>query len=248
MNKIYSFEELTDSIELLEKKPPRFITWLLGFLLLFFLGALIWVCLGKMEIVSKGTAIVQGESDIGIVRAQSIGIVDEMFVHTGDEVKKGEALMQVIEKRDQEGEVNHQNKKITLKASQDGIVQLDRIFKNGDLIEYGQEVVSIIPKEDKKKIKILIHPQEIAGIKEGDKVNYSFRLKNSTKQVGKITYKSSYPIFDKEMKGYMYELEATIDSKEWQQVYIGMTGKASIVVGEESIWNFVLRKLDFISN
>ena len=50
------------------------------------------------------------------------------------------------------------------------------MFNNGDLIEYGQEVVSIIPKED-KKIKILIHPQEIASIKEGDKVNYSFRLK-----------------------------------------------------------------------
>ncbi len=64
-----------------------------------------------MEIVSKGTAIVQGESDIGIVRAQSIGIVDEMFVHTGDKVKKGEALMQVIEKQGEEGEMNHQNKK-----------------------------------------------------------------------------------------------------------------------------------------
>ncbi|MBL3887885.1 HlyD family efflux transporter periplasmic adaptor subunit [Bacillus cereus] len=248
MNKIYSFKELTDSIELLEKKPPRFITWLLGFLLLFFLGVLIWIYLGKIEIVSKGTAIVQGESDIGIVRAQSIGIVDEMFVHKGDKVKKGEALMQVIEKRDEEGEMNHQNKKIILKAPQDGIVQLHRMFNNGDLIEYGQEVVSIIPKEDKKKIKILIHPQEIASIKEGDKVNYSFRLKNSTKQVGKITYKSSYPIFDKEIKDYVYELEATIDSKELQQVYIGMTGKASIVVGEESIWNFVLKKLDFISN
>ena len=58
--------------------------------------------------------------------------------------------MQVIEKRDEEGEMNHQNKKIILKAPQDGIVQLHRMFNNGDLIEYGQEVVSIIPKEDKK--------------------------------------------------------------------------------------------------
>ena len=34
-----------------------------------------------------------------------------MFVHTGDKVKKGEALMQVIEKQGEEGEMNHQNKK-----------------------------------------------------------------------------------------------------------------------------------------
>ena len=108
------------------------------------------------------------------------------------------------------------------------------------MIEYGQEVVSIIPKEAKKDKNINTSSRN-SGIKEGDTVNYSFRLKNSTKQVGKITYKSSYPIFDKEMKDYVYELEANIDSKELQQVYIGMTGKASIVVGEESIWNFVLK-------
>ena len=59
MNKIYSFKELTDSIELLEKKP---LALLLGCLAFFycFLGVLIWIYLGRMEIVSKGTAIVQG--------------------------------------------------------------------------------------------------------------------------------------------------------------------------------------------
>ena len=32
MVKIYSFDELTDSVELLERKPPRFIAILLSFL------------------------------------------------------------------------------------------------------------------------------------------------------------------------------------------------------------------------
>ena len=36
---------------------------------------------------------------------------------------------------------------------------------------------SLLFQKKPKKIKILIHPQEIAGIKEGDTVNYSFRLK-----------------------------------------------------------------------
>lgn len=32
MSKIYSFDQLTDSVELLERKPPRFIAGLLCFL------------------------------------------------------------------------------------------------------------------------------------------------------------------------------------------------------------------------
>lgn len=44
MNKIYSFEQLTDSVELLERKPPRFIIWFylgLFYCLVFLLFGLI---------------------------------------------------------------------------------------------------------------------------------------------------------------------------------------------------------------
>lgn len=46
----------------------------------------------------------------------------------------------------------------------------------------------------------------------------------------------------------MYELEATIDKKDLQELHIGMIGRASVITGEELVWKFILRKLDFISN
>ncbi|MED3269918.1 MULTISPECIES: HlyD family efflux transporter periplasmic adaptor subunit [Bacillus] len=436
MSKIYSFDQLTDSVELLEQKPPRFIAWLLGFLCLILLGFMCWAYIGKIDIVSKGTAIIQGKSDMGIIRTQVAGIVDNVFVRSGDEVKKGDVLIQLknqellnqqtqsdqianhlekqkemleqlkksiqsekslfsdgvdekireeykgyeqgyqslqnekeneikildnsktlneqddtlqgliaekentqreidslkkqkdkenildkeqqlledkiqslesqqtsLKKREEqrkstlEGErkkveivkegkqkekqyalkqykestiisvnqritsleqeifvkkqevnrLNNQSEATVIKAKKDGIVQLPFSIQSGDLIDLGQEIISIIPKEDEKKVKILLSAQEIENIKKGDKIQYSFKLKNTDKQIGTITYIPAHPILDKDSKTYMYELEATISTKELKVLHTGMVGRASVVTGEEPIWKFILRKLDFIS-
>lgn len=95
---------------------------------------------------------------------------------------------------------------------------------------------------------MLFSAQEVKGIKKGDRVQYSLQLKKMDKQVGVVTYVSTHPIFDKDSKSYMYELEATIDISNQGDLNTGMVGKASVITGEEPIWKFVLRKLDFISN
>ncbi|GLV67374.1 hypothetical protein Bmyc01_60430 [Bacillus mycoides] len=46
----------------------------------------------------------------------------------------------------------------------------------------------------------------------------------------------------------MYELKATIDTKELQELHTGMVGRASVITGEEPVWEYISRKLDFISN
>ncbi|RWS39665.1 HlyD family efflux transporter periplasmic adaptor subunit [Bacillus mycoides] len=437
MSKIYSFDQLTDSAELLERRPPSFITWLLGFFSLVFLFFLIWAYFGKMDIVSEGTAIVQGKSEVSVIRTQITGVVENVLVGSGDEVKQGDVLVQlkntelsykqnqsdqivkhlekqkgmleelknsirlkklsfsdgvdekireeykayeqgykslqnekenemktldnskmsneqddvlqglvmekenlkresesinkqkrkenvseeqkeilndkvllleaqknsieqrieqrkivlenerkkvetvkegkqeekkyklnqyeentivsinqriqsleqgIFEKKQEFNGLNSQSETTVVKAVKDGIVQFPVMLQSGDLIDSGQEVVSIIPKRDEKKIKMLFSAQEVKGIKKGDKVQYSFQLKKTDKQVGIVTYVSTHPIFDKDSKSYMYELEATIDISNRDDLNIGMVGKASVITGEEPIWKFVLRKLDFISN
>ncbi|MCU5709646.1 HlyD family efflux transporter periplasmic adaptor subunit [Bacillus cereus] len=437
MSKIYSFDQLTDSKELLERKPPRFIAGVIVFLLISIFTFLIWAYISKIDIVSKGTAMIQGKSDVSVSRNQIPGVVDTVNVKSGSEVKKGDILLQLknweltdkqnqgdkivqhlekqigmleqlkrsieshkpsfpndvdkkireeyqaydqryqsiqnekeneikaiansktsneqdevlqgliaekeniqreidiiekqkikenileeqkqvmddkignlesqknnVEKRIQqrketleherekvditkEGKqeqkkdalkqykeetiisvnqrihsleqelfikkqeldgLHHQNDITIIKAQKDGIVQFTSILQQGDLLNPGQEIVSIIPKEEQKKVRILLPAQEIKGIKKGDKVQYSFNLQRMDKQMGKVTYVSVYPTFDKETKGYMYELEATIDTKDLQELHTGMIGRASVVTGEETVWKFILRKLDFISN
>ncbi|TCW52932.1 multidrug resistance efflux pump [Bacillus thuringiensis] len=432
MSKIYSFDQLTDSVELLERKPPRFIIVLICFLFLSFIGFLIWAFVGKIDIVSKGTATIQGKSDISISRVQVTGTIDTVFVRSGDEVKKGDMLIQlknqelmgkqnqlnqivkrlelqkemleqlkksiqshkisfsddvdkkiieeykayeqgyqsldnekeneiktiaeskisneqdeilqglIAEKENIEREIISIKKQITkenileeqkqllddkvdslesqknsvkkriqqrieslesnrkkvdstkkgkqeqkqdslkqyqentitlvnqriqpleqeifvkkqeldglriqsetttIKANKDGIVQFPAIIQPGDLIDSGQEIVSIIPKEDEKKVKVFLSAEEIKEVKKGDKVQYSFKLKKTDKQTGEILYVSANPIFNKESKSYMYELEATINTQELNELHTGMLGTASVVTGEESIWKFISRKL-----
>ncbi len=40
----------------------------------------------------------------------------------------------------------------------------------------------------------------------------------------------------------MYELEATINTEELNELHTGMLGTASVVTGEEPIWKFISRK------
>lgn len=109
-------------------------------------------------------------------------------------------------------------------------------------------MVSIVPKDNEKKIRILLPAQDIKGIKKGDKVQYSFKLKKSDKQTGIVTYLSAHPIFDKDSKGYVYELEATIDTQYSHELYTGMVGRASVIIGEERVWKVILKEFNFISN
>ncbi|PFB95323.1 hemolysin D [Bacillus cereus] len=435
MHKIHSFEELTDSAELLDRKPPSFVKWFLGFLGFCLLFGILWGYLGKIDIVSKGTAIVQSGQDVSIIRTSLNGIVEELRVKSGDEIKKGDIIIQfkneeLMDKKKQldiminhieiqknmlfqlkssiEKEVNSfsenvdskfleeyksyengykllrkekeseikmleqnkvsnetdevlqglfveqekieqeikmlehnngqdlsgvlkeefdykvnllksqkgnigkrieqrksildsENKKIliqkkhkeepnkiafnkykqdnivainqrlekmeedlflkkqekdsllnnegnmSIRSSKDGIVQLSSPLQKGDLLEAGQEITSIIPKESDKKIKILLLADNRKDIKVGDKVNYSFNIDSENKLVGVIKYISAQPTFNKDMKSYVYEVDATVNTDKLDDLNVGIVGNASILIGEEPIWKFILKKLDFLS-
>ncbi|HDR3902677.1 TPA: HlyD family efflux transporter periplasmic adaptor subunit, partial [Bacillus cereus] len=152
-----------------------------------------------------------------------------------------------VKKQELDG-VRHQNEKMTIKAQKDGIVQFSSTVQKGDLIEPSQEIVSVIPKGDEKKVKILLEAQEVKGIKKGDKVQYAFKLKKTDKQMGTVTYVSVHPTFDKNSKTYMYELEATIDAQESSELHTGMIGIASVINGKEPIWKVIFRYLHLFSN
>lgn len=435
MHKIHSFEELTDSAELLDRKPPSFVKWFLGFLGFCLLFGILWGYLGKIDIVSKGTAIVQSGQDVSIIRTSFNGIVEELRVKSGDEIKKGDIIIQLkneelmdkkkqldiminhiemqknmllqlkssIEKeansfsenvdskfleeyksyengykllrKEKEAEIkmleqnkvsnetdevlqglfveqekieqeikmleqnngqdlsgalkeefdykvnllksqkgnigkrieqrksilDSENKKILIqkkhkeeqnkialdkykqdnivainqrlekmeedlflkkqekdsllnnegnmliRSSKDGIVQLSSPLQKGDLLEAGQEITSIIPKESDKKIKILLLADNRKDIKVGDKVNYSFNIDSENKLVGVIKYISAQPTFNKDMKSYVYEVDATVITDKLDDLNVGIVGNASILIGEEPIWKFILKKLDFLS-
>lgn len=433
MNKIYSFDQVTDSVELLEKKPPRFIAILLGFLGCIFIGCIIWAWIGTIDIVSKGTAIIQEKDSPNILRFPMTGTVESIVVKDGQEVKQGDILLQLkntelnikqqqIEQTIQQKEeqkkmleelkqsiqahqpsfsknidikikeeykayeqgyqalqiekeneikmvidskisneqddslqgliaqkenlqreiatyqkqveqsnvgeeqkqggkekitaleaqktlvekqigqrteklesdrkkiestkkgkeqqkqnalnqykentivtvnqriqtteqeitvqknellaIQKQKETMIIKAPKGGIVQFEKNVQQGELIDAGQEIISIVSKEGAKKVKIFLSPDEMNGIKKGNKVQYAFQLKSTDKQKGTITYIAKNPIVDKNSKMYVYELEATMDGKQVAELQTGMIGKTSVVTGTEPIWKSILKKLN----
>ncbi|MBJ7961084.1 HlyD family efflux transporter periplasmic adaptor subunit [Bacillus cereus group sp. N28] len=433
MNKVYTFEQLTDSVELLEKKPPRFINMFLGLLIAVLIGFCLWAYFGKIDIVSKGTAIIQGKKEASMVQSRLGGVVSHVAVQSGDYVKKGDNILQIknqelvdeqnklnsivlhleskknmlielkksvsnnkplfsnsnendkvrdeysayeqgyklldsekelelntivensvedglddvlqsliaeyentqremdslnkkknqeqISKEDTEviieqinsalsqqnnlkkrieqrkeylekerkkikqvkeekqtqkkqalkqyqqgfivdineriesieqdilakkqelDTITYQNDTMNINAHIDGTIQFSNILQEDNLIEPGQDIAFVIPKGSDKKVKLLLSPEEVKGINKGDKIQYSFQ---SNQQVGYVSYIPTHPIYDKDSKSYMYELEGTINFKKIQSLPSGVIGKASVVTGSESIWKFLLRKLDFI--
>lgn len=144
MSKIYSFDQLTDSVELLERRPPRFIAGLLIFLLMSLVTFLIWAYVSRIDIVSKGTAMVQGKSDVSVTRTQIVGLVDTVNVKSGSEVKKGDILLQL------------KNQELTDKQNQsDKIVQ--HLEKQKEMLEQLKESIqshkSSFPDDVDKKIR-----------------------------------------------------------------------------------------------
>ena len=58
-------------------------------------------------------------------------------------------------KRQELDGLRHQNETAIIKAQKDGIVQFPSILQQGDLINPGQEIVSIIPKEEQKSKNLI---------------------------------------------------------------------------------------------
>lgn len=115
-------------------------------------------------------------------------------------------------------------------------------FEIGDFVEPQQEVLSVIPITKNKKVKILLPAQEMKDLNTGDKVNYSFNLEKSDKQTGNLIYIPANPVFNEETNEYIYELEGSINTRE--PLYVGSTGKVSILNKQEPMWKFLLNKLN----
>ncbi|MGK9185732.1 HlyD family secretion protein [Priestia filamentosa] len=95
MSKVYSLDQLTDSVELLERKTPRFIVILLCLLSLIFIALSIWAYVGKIDITSQGTALIEPQNPPIISQSRVGGNIDKILVKSGSYVEKGDILIKL---------------------------------------------------------------------------------------------------------------------------------------------------------
>lgn len=145
----------------------------------------------------------------------------------------------------------------TIKASQSGVINTLTDVTNGDILQAGTTIATIIPQEEQEyKVQIYMDDTSITGIKAGDKVRYTVGALPSN-QYGTLT--GTVVNISKDTKqqgdsaqGY-YLVEATLEKKELRdkdgnegEIAIGMTVDAQVVIQEKRIISYVLEKINIL--
>lgn len=91
LDKLSSPEQLDRSITIIS---PSFWIAVLGIAAIIVV-ALLWSIFGRLPVSVSTNGIYMGEDGIRSVAAQTTGIVDEVFVENGDQVKKGQKLVHI---------------------------------------------------------------------------------------------------------------------------------------------------------
>lgn len=92
---IIDINELSDSRELLEAKPPKVIKIFIYFLLVMLITGIVWISLSFLEITTKSPGMIRPIKDISIVRNIVSGNVDGIYFVDGEYVERGDLLYRI---------------------------------------------------------------------------------------------------------------------------------------------------------
>ncbi|CAM2888525.1 HlyD family efflux transporter periplasmic adaptor subunit [Hathewaya histolytica] len=90
--KVYSLNEITDSKLLYDKKPPRFMNYIILVVLILIICFIVWSAKSVKTFVVKGQGVISTEKKSNIM-AKVSGEIKESYIEEGKEVKEGDLLL-----------------------------------------------------------------------------------------------------------------------------------------------------------
>ena len=148
--------------------------------------------------------------------------------------------------------------KCNIKAKVSGKIDLEKIIEPGFVIQPGMVMGSIIQTDKKFMVELAIPNQDIANLREGQEIKYSFEslpYKEYGFLTGKLENIDIDSKTDKDSKTSFFMAEGSLDKsilfshkKEEGKDKAGMTCKASIITRKEKMLYYLLEKLDFQFN
>lgn len=146
--------------------------------------------------------------------------------------------------------------KLILKAPQHGTVHVNTELTEGDFIEPGTEIATILPDVDNQmlKVQLMVLNEDIAKTNEGDDINFridSLPYQEYGNLEGEITKIGSDATIDPETGMSYYLVDAKLKqhsltgyNDEQKQVKVGMTVEGHIITDSKKIMYFLLEKLN----
>ncbi|MED3313952.1 biotin/lipoyl-binding protein, partial [Bacillus thuringiensis] len=96
---IRDITELTDSVEMLEKNPPKFIKLFIYLVLAILVSALMWAYFSKIDISTKGSATIQSSTATVAVKPKVSGEINDIKIKQGEKVHRGDPLIGITNKQ-----------------------------------------------------------------------------------------------------------------------------------------------------
>jgi len=140
-----------------------------------------------------------------------------------------------------------------------GIVKNISVTTLGAVTQAGQELMQIVPTDDKVEIKGFIDPKDIGLVEPGQNARISLTAFDPSKYgflTGELKDISADAIFREETRSYMYEITTTVnsdsltdDSGATIEILPGMIAQINIIRGQRSIldylWQPISKTKDF---
>ena len=89
---IENINDITDSTELLESRPPSFTVIFIYLLIGLLVIAFAWTYIGEIDIVVKANGVVRPNQRISTINNIVTGKIDELYIENGKAVKKNDIL------------------------------------------------------------------------------------------------------------------------------------------------------------
>ena len=135
-----------------------------------------------------------------------------------------------------------------------GKVNVIQDVANGDIVQQGERLLSILPIEESEfKMNIAVPNHEVGKINLGDSINYNFTAfpkQNYGQLTGTVTSISTDSTVQEDGNSY-YLVEATLDQTaiedregNMKPIRSGMSAEASVVTETKKVIHFVLEKIN----
>lgn len=136
---IVDMKDMSDSTEVYESKPNRFLVYTIYLILILLVIAVLWMALFKMDIVVKSDGIFRGSNAVYEISSGVTGSVKETYIENGQYVKEGDVLYVLFIDELSETILRYQNE---LEAAKERLEILSAYEKSLDGDKTGLEALS----------------------------------------------------------------------------------------------------------
>ena len=146
---------LSEALEIVEKPASPIGHFMIWITIAIVVSAVIWACFGKMDEVAIASATVAPKDGVQVVQPLYEGIVTQILVEEGEQVKKGQELIILDSTAEQIG-IENSESKISGLTLQNDLIEL--ILGGTDISKYAEEN-GITDESDIQVINLMVGMQ-----------------------------------------------------------------------------------------